>query len=698
MITQSEFSLRTLSLSCVVWYATVISGMSLVWIAVTKMFSTTSVEMLAPLIMTAALLVILELLPLIQGRGHDPQGVVTSTAFTCALLIVWGLWPAIIAATVAAAASDLRRRKTWWKVLFNPAQYTVSVTSGYLVMLAAGHTSSLANPLKDFGLRDLTWVVGVWIAYFVTNLLLVAGVLAWTDSFRSVIADDFLHYTVMTFSVLALSPLIVVVAQSTWQLLPLLLVPLLLLYYTAQMSLEREHAAGHDALTGLPNRSTFQFELDNALARHRRDRLPFGLMLIDIDDFKRVNDTLGHQVGDALLVQFALRLRESMRPDDLVARLGGDEFAVLVFDADEYSVQAVAERIRIANTRSIQLDDLSLEVDLSLGIAVCPAHGADSTLLLQRADVAMYVAKGKHTSTEMYSPARDHNSADRLALLGELRQAIENDVLELHYQPKVSTTDSTPLGFEALVRWFHPTRGWIPPDEFVPLAEGSGIMPLLTARVVTLALDQMARWRDEGMNIPIAVNIAPTDLADDSLTYLVATLLSEYNVPAGMLLLEITERIVTHELHDAKIALGRLRAMGVGVSLDDFGTGYSSLMRLSSLPVDEIKIDRIFVSRLSDGPRAIGILRALIDLAHALDVPVIAEGVETPEERQLLSTLGCDGVQGWCVAMPMPAAEATEWMRAHLAVSRLTPFRPTGSEVASRAPRLLTLPVANPSD
>lgn len=671
MIRQGEFSLRRFSLSSFVWYSCVIVGWALLGIAVVKAFSTPTIHLAAPLAMTAVLLVVLELLPLIQGRGHDPEGVVTSTAFLCALLIVWGIWPALIMVSIASISSDLRAKKSWWKVLFNPAQYAVSVASGYLVMLVAGYTPSLAHPLEHFELDDMIWIAGVWIAYFAVNLLLVASVLAWRGSFRSVVADDFRHYTVMTFSVLALSPLIVIVAQSAWSLLPLLLIPLLLLYHTAQMSLSREHAAGHDVLTGLPNRSTFQFELDEAFERHRRDGLPFGLMLIDLDDFKRVNDTLGHQVGDGLLVHFAERLRQSVRPSDSVARLGGDEFAVIVFDADEADLLVVAGRIRSAIVEPIELKGLSLEVDLSLGIALCPDHATDGTMLLQRADVAMYVAKESRTLAEVYNPERDHNSTDRLGLLGELRQALADDALELHYQPKVSTRDSTPLGVEALVRWFHPARGYIPPDEFIPLAEGSGIMPLLTARVVGLALYQMARWRDEGMTIPIAVNIAPTDLVGDALTDLVAHGLAEYDLPAHMLQLEITERIVTHDLEGAKQTLARLRAMGVQISLDDFGTGYSSLLRLSDLPVDEIKIDRVFVSCLSQGTRAIGIVQALVDLAHALGVPAIAEGVETAEEWQLLNTLGCDGVQGWNIAMPMPAAAATTWLRAHLAVSRL---------------------------
>jgi diguanylate cyclase (GGDEF)-like protein len=502
----------------------------------------------------------------------------------------------------------------------------------------------------------------------------------------------------MTFSVLALSPLIVVLAQTVWALLPLPVIPLLLLYYTAQMSLEREHAAAHDVLTGLPNRSTLQFTLTEAFHHHHRDGRPFGLLLIDVDDFKRVNDTLGHQIGDELLVHFSARLSKSVRPTDHVARLGGDEFAVLVSDADEREVHAIAERIREAMIDPFDLDEILLEVELSIGIAVCPQHGTDGSTLLRRADVAMYIAKENRTGVEIYALDRDENSPDRLSLLSELRQALDDGVLELAYQPKLSTRDSSTLGVEALVRWRHPKRGNVPPDAFIPLAERSGIMPLLTERVINLALSQMAEWRDQGMLVPIAVNISPSDLVGDRLAEVVTQGLQRHNLPARMLQLEITERMVAHQVKESGDALQRLRDMGVTISLDDFGTGYSSLVRLHSLPVDEIKIDRVFVSSLSRGEQAVGIVRALIDLAHALHLPAIAEGVETQEEWQLLDMLGCDGVQGWHVAMPMPHTEAGEWMRARNEVSplpsRANPLNDSDEDAADAGDGQLAAPTA----
>jgi diguanylate cyclase (GGDEF)-like protein len=663
------------SVSSAIWYFAVVFGWALVAIAVIKVFTTPSIDQVGALVMTSVLLVVLELLPLVQGRGHDPQGVVMSTPFMFAVLAVWGVWPAVIMVAIASIASDLRARKQWWKVAFNPAQYALSVGAGFLVMEALGVAPTLAHPLTEFSLQDMVWMIGVWVAYYVVNLVLVAAVLTFRGSFRRIVVDDFAHATAMTFSVFALTPLIVVVGQSTWDLLPLLLVPLLLLYWTAQMSLRREHEAGHDALTGLPNRASLQFELDEAFERYRHDKHPFGLILIDLDEFKRVNDTLGHSVGDYLLRRFTERLRQYVRPTDCVARLGGDEFAVLVFDADETEVCRISERIHESIAEPIDVSGVCLSVELSLGVALCPDHGLDGNSLLQRADVAMYVAKENRTLTEVYSPDRDNNSTDRLNTLGQLRQALDENCLELHYQPKVAAADYSLLGMEALIRWRHPTRGFIPPDEFIPLAERSGIMPLLTERVIRLALEQMARWRAEGLDVPVAVNIAPTDLMSDRLTTVVEQSLREFDVPADMLRLEITERLMANDLTEANETLRELSRIGVSISLDDFGTGYSSLLRLNMLPVDEIKIDRGFVASLDAGERAVGIVRALIDLAHALGVPAIAEGVETDEEYRLLSLLGCDGVQGWHVARPMESEAATQWLVARSSLPRLRPAR-----------------------
>ena len=675
---RTEFSLRGCTLSSATWYAAVVAGWALIGVSVYRLISASEVDMAGELMMIALLQIVLELVPLVQGRGHDPQGVVMSTPFAMALLFIWGPTLAVIAVSIGAIMADVRARKQWWKPVFNAAQYSVSIAAGYLVMMWAGHTPSLSQPLRTFGLADIGWAAGVWAVYFVVNLALVAAVLTFQGTFRAIFTDDFVHNAIMTFAVLALSPLVVVVAQSAWPLLPLLLIPLLLLYYTAQLALGREHEAAHDPLTGLPNRAALGFELDNAFENYLHDGRPFALMLIDLDDFKLVNDTLGHQVGDDLLVQFADRLRASVRPHDRVARLGGDEFAVVVLDADPDEAVHLATRLRAALVEPVPLSDVQIEVEVSIGLAICGRHGIDKDELLRRADIAMYSAKGDRSGIEVYSFDRDENSADRLSLLGELRKALDGDELELYYQPKLSTRDGSTLGVEALIRWQHPRRGQVPPDMFIPLAERSGIMPLLTERVIGLALDQMAEWRSHGMTVPIAVNVSPSDLLGDRLTDVIVAGLRRHRLPAGMLQLEITERVATHQTEVTNTTLQRLRELGVTISLDDFGTGYSSLLRLHSLPVDEIKIDRVFIAAMSTGGDSIGIVQALVDLAHALGLPAIAEGVETQDEWLVLNSLGCDGVQGWHVARPMPRAQATEWVKAHSTVSTIPPRRHTG--------------------
>ncbi|HEV2885527.1 MAG TPA: EAL domain-containing protein, partial [Jatrophihabitans sp.] len=414
-------------------------------------------------------------------------------------------------------------------------------------------------------------------------------------------------------------------------------------------------------------RTHLQASLAAELAQSKRDGRPFGLLLIDLDHFKEVNDTLGHHVGDQLLIHFAERLSNSVRPSDHVARLGGDEFAVIVPDADEAEALAVAERIRASLETPVSLEGMRLEIEASIGLAMHPEHALLAEDLLRLSDVAMYVAKESRSGVATYSSHRDRNSTDRLSLLGELRQALDSDALTLQYQPKVSLRDRSLLGVEALIRWQHPQRGFVPPDEFLPLAERSGLMHLLTDRLVMRALSQMADWRLLGLSVPVTVNVALSDLLDGRLAELVLTGLEHYSLPPAMLQLEIDERVLAQHSDELTAVLRELDAMGVTLSLDDFGTGYSSLLRLETLPVREIKIDRAFVSRVGENRSSAGIVRAIADLAHALGMRAVAEGVETETEWRLLRELGCDGAQGWHIAAPMPVARATEWLLAHQA-------------------------------
>jgi diguanylate cyclase (GGDEF)-like protein len=414
------------------------------------------------------------------------------------------------------------------------------------------------------------------------------------------------------------------------------------------------HQALHDALTDLPNRSL----LHRRAARALRGDDPAAMLLIDLDRFKEVNDTLGHDHGDALLVEVSQRLQAALRRDDTLARLGGDEFAVLVCGApDRAAVVELAGRLQDALRRPFALRGVAVELEASIGVAFYPEHGETAGALLQRADVAMYDAKRGRRGVATYAPDRDPYSADRLGLLAELRRAIEHDELVLHYQPKVSLSTGELTGVEALVRWQHPSRGLLGPDEFVPLAERTGAVADLTRWVVDRALEQHCAWREQGIDLPVAVNLAAANIVDVTLPGAVARLLKRHDVAGGRLECEISEHTVMADPVRASDVLAALRKLGVRLSLDDFGTGHSSLSYLKKLPLDEVKIDRSFVAGMAEDENDAVIVRSTIDLARNLGLEVVAEGVETAEIMAVLAELRCDTAQGYYISRPLPAGE-----------------------------------------
>jgi diguanylate cyclase (GGDEF)-like protein len=383
------------------------------------------------------------------------------------------------------------------------------------------------------------------------------------------------------------------------------------------------------------------------------------VLLIDLDRFKEINDSLGHSYGDALLRQVGPRLRSILRERDVVARLGGDEFAVLLPVVDGVAeARAVAERLREALHRRFDVEGMALDVEVSVGIAVSPMHGADAEELLRNADIAMYVAKEVKAGAVVFEPAEHVTAPSRLNVLGDLRRALETDgELLLHYQPKFTLDGRHVEGLEALLRWRHPERGMVPPAEFIPVAEGTGIILRLTERVLGLALTQMRRWLDEGHPVPVAVNLSTRCLMDADLPELVATLLAQHRVPARLLRLEVTESAVMGDAARCLDVLQRLHDLGVHLSIDDFGTGYSSMAYLRQLPVDELKIDRSFVMGMTETQQDAVLVRTAIDLGHNLGLTVVAEGVEGAEHVAALQDLGCDIAQGFHFARPMPGED-----------------------------------------
>jgi diguanylate cyclase (GGDEF)-like protein len=432
-----------------------------------------------------------------------------------------------------------------------------------------------------------------------------------------------------------------------------------------QLEAERkqaEHDALHDSLTGLPNRKLVEDRVAQALRAGQRTSKATALLLVDLDRFKEVNDTLGHHIGDQLLARIGPRVADSLRSADTIARLGGDEFVVLLPEVDGLNAALeVAARIRAILARPFQLDDVKLDIDASIGVVISGMHGDDAQTLLQRADVAMYMAKRQGRGVVVYDPENDEHSPERLATLGQLRRSLEHGELFLHYQPKVSLGTGDLTGVEALVRWQHPQRGLIPPIEFIPLAEYTGLIGPLTMYVMDAAMAQARVWMDAGQRIPVAVNISARNLVDEQFSQNVAELLTRHGVPASLLKVEVTESAVMLEPERAVQILNELDDLGVRIAIDDFGAGYTSLAMLKNLPVSELKIDKSFVTTIIDNPADALIVRSMINLGHSLQLTVVAEGVEDAHSARMLTDYGCDDMQGYFVCRPVLPEALITW-------------------------------------
>ncbi|TAN32301.1 PAS domain S-box protein [bacterium] len=425
-----------------------------------------------------------------------------------------------------------------------------------------------------------------------------------------------------------------------------------------------EYQALHDALTGLPNRSLFGDRLRQALLAARRNQKMFGVLLLDLDRFKDINDALGHDRGDSLLQEVTARFRGVLRATDTIARLGGDEFAVLTTDAKHPDdVVATARKILASLEGPFAIADQMVETGASIGIAMYPVHGDDPSTLMRRADVAMYVAKRSGGGHAVYAPEQEAQTLRRSGLAGELRRSIPQGELVLHYQPQVTLATGAIHVVEALVRWNHPREGLMPPDRFIPMAEETGIIHPLTAWVLDSAISQLSRWLQDGLDVSVSLNVSPRNIEDHSLEDMVAQALGNYKLDPRRLTLEITEGVAMAAA--AAKALRRLNEMGVRLALDDFGTGYSSLLYLMRLPVNEIKIDRSFVSALASDPDSGAIVRSAVGLGHNLGLRVVAEGLQDRMAEAVLLEAGCDAAQGFLVGRPAAEREITALLQSH---------------------------------
>ncbi|MEU9981146.1 bifunctional diguanylate cyclase/phosphodiesterase [Streptomyces sp. NPDC050856] len=601
------------------------------------------------------------------GRDRWWGGTGSGAALTLAVLLLYGWVPAGLVSLAVVVLVGAARRHRWRQGLLHGAADILGIGGAALVLAAFGEVPSVERPWQplEWGIEAVPEVALAAAAYLVVTRLLLWYTLAPQGGRLPTAARTaLLRQGLVAVALLGIAPLVCVVAVALPVLLPLFAVPLIALDSTLWIARARAEEQLRDPLTGLPNRQWLLERTWAALEDAEGEGVRAALVLIDLDRFRSVNDTLGHLAGDRLLLQIADRLRLALPRGAEAARLGGDEFAVLLPTADSTtSAQRVARQLAADLSSPLDLDGLTLVLEASAGVAVFPDHALDAEGLLQRADVAMYQAKRDRTGVEVYESKRDSNTPDRLGLLGDLRRALDAGDVEVHYQPKVGF-DGHVAGLEALVRWVHPERGRVPPDEFIAIAESSGLMPHLTEYVLETALAQVARWRAQGLKVPVAVNVSPRDVHSPGFAGAVAARLARHGVPPGALQLEITEHVLLEDPQRAADTLAGLTAHGVKMSLDDFGTGYSSLVHLRRLPVSELKIDRSFVARLAVDNEDAEIVRCTVDLAHSLGLLVVAEGVEDDETWERLRDLGCDAVQGWLVAAAMPPSETTAWLRA----------------------------------
>ena len=426
---------------------------------------------------------------------------------------------------------------------------------------------------------------------------------------------------------------------------------------------EIRRLAYEDNLTSLPNRMLFNDRLEQLSKISKRNAPPFAVLMMDLDRFKYVNDTLGHEAGDQLLIVVAGRVSAALRDSDTVARLGGDEFAILITNSNPHRIHAVVQRIQCALEENITIAGQPVDVNCSIGIATFPEHGNDSSSLLRCADIAMYVAKRAHSGYAIYDPSYDEHRRDHLHLLGELRKALDENEFTLVFQPKVALTIGNAVGVEALIRWRHPARGLILPGEFIPFAEQTGAIRMITPWLIDNAMRICGDWLRTGISLQTSFNISARDLLNKELPRMLRDSLDEHHVPPHMICVEITESSLMEDPVHAGNTLLQLRELGVELAIDDYGTGYSSLAYIKKLPFNELKIDRAFVMNMTSYHEDVAIVRSTIELGHNLNLRVVAEGVENDAELELLRQMKCDQAQGYVISKPMPAEHIEAWLQ-----------------------------------
>jgi diguanylate cyclase (GGDEF)-like protein len=590
-----------------------------------------------------------ELLPIRLVRPGSVDLITVASPFALAILFLFGGLPAMLTWLVVAFVADLIGGLGPVKALFNASQYAVSMGAATVALDLCGGQVPLALVAED--LPEMLAAAGV---FFVVNHVLAGAGVAFLNGVRVLpflrTDLDFMSWTA-GFQ-LALAPLLL---GAPGALMALGAVPVLAIYLGGRQAAAAAYQATHDALTRLPNRPLLLARVADALGRRRSGSgtaTGTWVALVDLDHFKSINDTLGHHAGDVVLQRVAERMSSVIRSKDLLARMGGDEFAVLLLECDEPQARAFAARLVTALDDPVDVEDLALQISASVGLAQA-GDGAAAEDVLQQADVALYRAKSDGVPVAVYAAGGERPSAvDRLALGRALDAALHTGAIEVHFQVKVPTVGDLPPAMEALARWRDPEHGPVSPAHFIPIAEETGMIKRLTARVLDVALGRCARLRGAGIPMRMAVNVSPKSLVDDSLPALVDDALRRHGLSGDALQIEITESAAVANVARATPVIEALRALGVTLAIDDFGTGFSSLAQLQALPVEEIKIDRSFVLALAQDPQAEVIVRSIVTLGHSLGLKVTAEGVETSEAFDRVAALGCDYTQGFLFGRP----------------------------------------------
>ncbi len=594
-----------------------------------------------------------------------PIIVCPSICFTFAVVLCWGFGPAVLAQALAVSVVAWRLRRSAQEALVALTQYTFAFAAAALVLWWGN-----PDPLHDHGVEHMAadaltvvGAVGAWLLVFgVTSV--VMGRLQGTSVQMLRDSGSLPSQVLFKAALVMLSPVLAVAAHINIGFVPLVFIPLYAVQRMAKLATQRDRAARVDPLTGLVNRTGLKRAFAELTGPHRDPEVQVSLLLADLDEFKHVNDALGHEVGDQLLVAVADRLAVLPRHGGEIARLGGDEFAFIAPVGSAGEANDLAAALVDALSEPISLDGLQVDVTASVGIAI-HNEGDDFPTLMRHADIAMYDAKRRGNDIAAYEPAAHQDSLERLALLTDFRRAIETrtgDEITMHYQPQVCLVTGHIEGVEALLRWRHPKLGEIRTQDLISLAERSSVMHLLTMRVIDDVIAQVAAWTADGITMRTSINVSSRDLYGDDIVTHLANRLAEHHVDASQIQIEITESALLRDPSRVSGTVARICSLGVSVSLDDFGTGYSSLQHLRKLPISEIKIDRSFVGGMANNHDDAAIVRSTVEMARALGLRTVAEGVETEYTRRLLADAGCTLAQGWLTAHPMPAEQLSRWL------------------------------------